>query len=495
MKARHVVVVGAGVGGLTAALSLARRGVRVTVLERAAEVGGKLRQVDGVDAGPTVFTMKWVFEALFAELGESLEAHLELEPLELLARHAWRSGGTLDLFQDVERTADAIGTFAGAKDAQGYRAFAARSADIYRTLRGPWVTAERPSLVELMRRVGFLNMGALQRTMPFSTLWGALGEFFTDPRVRQLFARYATYVGSSPLQAPATLMLVSHVEQAGTWRLRGGMRKLAQVLQTLGEARGVTFRFGAPVSQVRATAGRATGVVLDGGEVLEADAVVFNGDVAALARGLLGPAAQAGVPPMPAEARSLSAVTWCHRARTSGFALRHHNVFFADDYPEEFEALFRRREVPRAPTVYVCAQDRLGSQPDVSGGERLLVLINAPADGDGTAWSPEALEAQRVNAHALLSQCGLQLDDERPPRATTPADFEQLFPATGGALYGRVNHGAMGSFERLGCRAGLPGLFFAGGSVHPGPGVPMATLSGQLCAARVLADDFGRRPT
>ncbi|MDP3503418.1 MAG: phytoene desaturase family protein [Myxococcales bacterium] len=496
MKNEHVIVVGAGIGGLAAALALSTRGVRVTVIDRAGHPGGKLRQVDGIDAGPTVFTMKWVFDALFSEAGEQLEQHLELEPLTLLARHAWCAGGTLDLFSDVARTADAIGTFAGAAEAKGYRAFVARSAEIYRTLTAPYITAERPSsVVDLMRRVGLSNLGALRRTMPFSTLWDALGEFFHDPRLRQLFARYATYVGSSPLQAPATLMLVSHVEQDGVWRLRGGMHELARALQRLSEARGATYRFSTKVSRLLVTNGRVTGAALENGEALAADSVVFNGDVSALASGLLGPEATTGLKPSPRQGRSLSALTWCVRARTQGFALQHHNVFFAEDSREEFEALFRRREVPRAPTVSVCAQDRVREAgPSPTGLERLLVLINAPADGDRTGWDAAAIAAHRERAHELLLRCGLELKDEAASVATAPTDFEQLFPATGGALYGQANHGSMGSFERQGARGGLPGLFLAGGSVHPGAGVPMAAISGQLCAARVIADDFGRRP-
>lgn len=495
MKSEHVIVVGAGIGGLAAALALSARGVRVTVIDRAAHPGGKLRQVDGIDAGPTVFTMKWVFDALFSEAGEQLEQHLELEPLTLLARHAWRAGGTLDLFSDVARTADAIGAFAGAADAKGYRAFVARSAEIYRTLSAPYITSERPSVVDLMRRVGFANLGALRRTMPFSTLWNALGEFFHDPRLRQLFARYATYVGSSPLLAPATLMLVSHVEQEGVWRLRGGMHQLARVLQTLGEARGATYRFSTPVSRLLTARGRVTGVALESGEQLAADSVIFNGDVSALANGLLGSDAATGLRATSRQARSLSALTWCVRARTQGFGLQHHNVFFAEDYREEFEALFQRREVPRSPTVYVCAQDRASEAgPAPTGLERLLVLINAPPDGDRTDWGSSELAAHRERAHQLLLACGLELKDDQAPVATSPARFEQLFPATGGALYGQANHGSMGSFERQGTRGGLPGLYLAGGSVHPGAGVPMAAISGQLCAARVIADDFGRRP-
>ncbi|MDP3236383.1 MAG: phytoene desaturase family protein [Myxococcales bacterium] len=495
MKKDRVVVIGAGVGGLAAAIDLSRRGVEVTVVERAATPGGKLRQVDGIDAGPTVFTMRWAFDGLFADAGETLADHLTLEPIDVLARHAWAGGARLDLFPDIEQTADAIGAFASARDAQGYRDFCARAKEIYQTLAPSFIGAERPSPLELVTRVGLGKLDLLWRTMPFSSLWDALEGYFVDPRLRQLFGRYATYVGSSPLQIPATLMLVAHVEREGLWRVHGGMYEIARALHRLAEARGARFMFGAEVKEVLVSGGRASGVLLADGEQLSADAVVFNGDVSALGSGLLGAPAMAAAPATPVKARSLSAVTWCMHAQATGFPLLHHNVFFGHDYADEFDAIFRRRGITAAPTVYLAAQDRDGSSaPKTEGVERMLVLINAPADGDSHVYDAETLQALSERALELLSQCGLQLSPARTV-GFGPSAFEELFPSSGGALYGRANHGFLGTFERLGAVTGLPGLYAAGGSVHPGPGVPMAVLSARLCAARVCEDHFGRAPS
>ena len=490
MGTEHVIVVGAGMGGLASALDLSRRGLKVTVVDTAAGPGGKMRVVDGMDAGPTVFTMRWVFDGLFEDAGETLAGHLELEPMELLARHAWTTGGQLDLFPDVERSADAIGRFASADDARGYRAFAARCEEMYRTLVQPFIAAEKPSSVELVRRVGLSNLEALWRTMPLTTLWDALGQFFKDARLRQLFGRYATYVGSSPMLTPATLMLVAHVERSGLYRVIGGMNRVAKVMEHLARARGATFRYGTKVSQILVERGRAVGVQLETGERLEADAVVFNGDVSAVATGLLGPTVSSAAKATPREARALSAVTWCMSAKTHGFPLGHHNVFFGERYDDEFDAIFRRREITERPTVYLCAQDRDGSvAPRVNGAERMLLLVNAPPDGDVRPDAPEHLDAIWRRTARLLSECGLELDEaSRTTTVTAPSGFERLFPATGGALYGRSNHGFMGTFERPASVSSMPGLYFVGGSVHPGAGVPMAVLSGRLCAERVVRD-------
>jgi 1-hydroxycarotenoid 3,4-desaturase len=492
MAARKVVVVGAGMGGLAAAADLARAGLDVTVIERAASVGGKMRRVQsgglGIDAGPTVFTMRWIFDGLFGDAGQRLEDHLGLIPAETLARHAWQAGGKLDLFADVSRSADAIGDFAGAAEARAYRDFCARSADIYKTLAAPFIAAERPSIPGLVARLGPLGIPALMRTVPMRTLWGALGDHFKDPRLRQLFGRYSTYVGSSPWAAPATLMLIAHVEQQGVWLVRGGIHEVARAIAGLAETSGARFRFGADMARVVVEQGRVTGVELAGGERLAADAVVFNGDISALTD---------EVRPVPATAprkRSLSAVTWCLAARTSGFDLAHHNVFFADDYGAEFEAIFKQRRITQTPTVYLCAQDRgEGSAHPAGTPERLLALINAPADGDkGPLPDAEIADLARRSV-GLMRDCGLEITAADEPVITDPAGFHALFPGSGGALYGRANHGMMGSFARAGARGKVPGLYLAGGSVHPGPGIPMATMSGRIAAARLLADLAGNR--
>lgn len=487
----RVIVVGAGAGGLAAAADLARRGLHVTVCERAASVGGKLRQVSigaaGIDAGPTVFTMRWILEALFADAGHSLDDALRLQRASLLARHAWRTGGRLDLFADPQQSAAAIGEFAGAADARGYLDFCARSAAIYRTLQHSFIAAQRPSPLDLVRRIGLRHANELFRITPFDTMWSALGAHFRDARLRQLFARYATYCGSSPFRAPATLMLVAHVEQDGVWLVDGGMRAVALALARLATGLGAQIRCTAPVAQILVENGRTAGVRLDSGEELRADCVVFNGDVSALGQGLLGPAVSRAADPTPAAARSLSAVTWCLQAATRGFELAHHNVFFGDDYAGEFRAIFERQDVTADPTVYVCAQDRGAAAGTPVGAERLLVLINAPANGDQSDWDPARVAMLRERTEAMLRGCGLELDwQDSNSVATTPQDFARLFPASGGALYGRASDGAMATFRRAAAASRLPGLFLAGGSVHPGPGVPMAVMSGRLAAQRLV---------
>jgi 1-hydroxycarotenoid 3,4-desaturase len=496
LKARKIIVIGAGMGGLAAATDLARLGHDVAVLEKAAYPGGKMRQVDlgghKIDGGPTVFTMSWVFEGLFRDAGETLHEHIELEGADILARHRWcdANGGVsgLDLHGDIEQSIRAIGEFAGKAEGEGYRRFCQASRDIYDTLRVPFIASQKPNPLSLVSRVGFDRLDAMWRTAPHKTMWQALGTYFKDPRLRQLFGRYATYCGSSPFAAPATLMLVAHVEQDGVWRVKGGMASVAYALMQLAQRQGATFAFDAQVERIVVQAGRVVGVVLASGETLKADAIVFNGDISALGTGLLGESVRPAANPVPPPQRSQSALTWCVTAKTKGMTLAHHNVFFSNNYRAEFDDVFKKRAIPTAPTVYVCAQDRGddASAPH-QGIDRLLMLVNAPADGDLRSFDAKEVGAAKESAWRLMSDCGLMIE-EIESVATPPEGFNALFPASGGALYGRANHGPLASFQRPGARSKIAGLYLAGGSVHPGPGIPMAAMSGRLAAAQLLAD-------
>jgi 1-hydroxycarotenoid 3,4-desaturase len=496
----HVVVIGAGVGGLVAAALLGAGGARVTLVEAQDGPGGKLRAlaVNGaqVDAGPTVFTMKPLFEEIFEAAGDDFNARVRTTPAGLLARHAW-GDDRLDLHADPARSEEAIGDFAGAGAAQGYRAFRTQAKRVFDTLDASFLRAGNTNPLGLTWRVGARRFPDMLAIRPYESLWKVLGEYFADQRLRQLFARYATYCGSSPFQSPSTLALIAHVEALGVWLVEGGMHMLARALEGLAAAKGVAFRYGVPVSEILVERGRASGVALTDGTRIAADAVICNADPAALASGRFGAPAKRACRPLKRSARSLSAMVWLAEAETDGFPLTRHNVFFSQDYPAEFAAL-RAGALADHPSVYVCAQDRADNGLGRTGRERLQIIVNAPPRGDTSGFTPSEIELCGRRMEANLARCGLTLR-LRPEamRLLTPRDFESLCPSTGGALYGRASHGWAASFLRQSARTRIPGLYCAGGSTHPGAGVPMAALSGRLAAATLRADlasTFRSRP-
>lgn len=499
MDAR-VVVIGAGIGGLTSAALLAARGADVTVLEKEAWVGGKARRVavDGaaIDGGPTVFTYREVFDEVFAACGTTLEDHVTVNRAEVIARHAWDDSGHLDLYANRDRSIDAVGAFAGAEAARGYRSFTEEAARIFAVLEDPFLRGDKASTpLPMMWRIGPWKLGDMLAMRPFDGMWNALGGHFKDPRLQQLFGRYATYCGSSPFAAPATLMLIAHVEARGVWLIDGGIHALAKAIAGLATQQGARVRTSAAVAEVLTANGRTSGVRLATGEVIPADIVICNGDPGALATGRFGQDAARAVPAIPRAKRSLSALVWYAHAETSGFDLTHHNVFFSRDYAREFRQI-GQGGTPSEPTVYVCATDRGASEHAAppQGRERIQIIVNAPANGDVHDYTPEERARCTQAMMATLKRCGLQLEEPLPHQLMTPQDWEGLFPATGGALYGRASHGWAASFQRQGPRTRLPGLYCTGGATHPAAGVPMAALSGQL-AARVIAKDLASMKT
>ena len=468
----------------------------VTVVEKEATAGGKVRQlgVSGakVDAGPTVFTMRAVIDDIFAAAGANTSDYLTLHKADRIARHAWDADTRLDLFADHARSKDAIGEFAGAKAAAGFDSFSQEARRIFEILDRPFLQDSKTYPPGLMWRIGLWRVGALVAIRPYESLWKVLKEHFDDPRLLQLFGRYTTYCGSSPFQTPATLMLIAHVEAQGVWAIKGGMSALAAGLEKLACEKGVIFRYNAPVSRIDVQNKAVAGVELASGEYLAADKVIFNGDPAALASGLLGAPAARATRKMPAKARSLSALVWLANAKTSGFDLDHHNVFFSDDYEAEVRDI-RSGRPPANPTAYVCALDRGQAGVPENQPERLQIIVNAPANGDTEQYASRERDRCTTDMLARLRACGLQLEDPLPHRLVTPADFATLFPATGGALYGRASHGWAASFLRPGSRTSIRGLYCAGGATHPGAGVPMAALSGRLATQALLSDHISTR--
>ncbi|AWD20260.1 1-hydroxycarotenoid 3,4-desaturase CrtD [Pseudogemmobacter blasticus] len=486
----RVIIIGAGFGGLAAALSARSRGWNVTVVEAADAPGGKartLRTVAGpVDTGPTVLTFRNEFDELFERFGEKLDDHVRLVPQTVLARHFWPDGSTLDLFADPDMTEKAIKKFAGEDEASGFRKFYQLTSGLYKTFRAPVMQSSSPEIPSVAK-AALKSPKLWSALVPGRSLPSLLKAHFKDPRLIQLFGRYATYVGGRPQKTPAVMSLIWQAEANGVWGIDGGMSALAKAVAKLAQRNGVTFRYGTKASKIeRDPTDNTMSVTLETGETLTGKAVIFNGDPAALAEGYLGPQVKNAVPPKAVGPRSLSAQVWAFAATPKGplaAKLGHHNLFFSKRPEAEFDPLLSGKPQDD-PTLYVCAEDRaIGKPPRAL--ERFEIIVNAPAGH----VEPDEAKACALRTFPKLAEMGLTFDP--PPGAnmlTTPTTLEELFPASQGAIYGRSPEGTLAAFAKPQARSQLKGLYLAGGGAHPGAGVPMATRSGKFAADAMVSD-------
>jgi phytoene desaturase len=373
------------------------------------------------------------------------------------------------------------------RDVGGFLRFMAYAQRIYAAVSGPFLLHPFDGPRDLLRPALARDTWKID---PLRTVDRAVRSFFRSPYLRQVFNRYATYNGSSPYRAPATFNLIAYVEFAeGGWYVRGGMYWLAQALERLAARLGVEIRTHTPVERVVARDGAASGVVLEGGQALDASAVVVNADPRYAYARLL--------PDRPGVAARLARL----EPSCSGFilllgvdriyrALAHHNIFFSADYPGEFSAIFDQRIPAPDPTVYVCATSLADPEHAPAGHMNLFVLINAPALDTRANWEQIATGYRDVVVRKLermgLHDLGKHIVYER---IITPAGLQTRYNAPGGAIYGLASNGMFSAFLRPPLRArDTRRLYFVGGGTHPGGGIPLVMLSGRAVAERILAD-------
>ncbi|MGC4764253.1 phytoene desaturase family protein [Micromonospora sp. DT46] len=490
----RIVVVGAGVGGLATAARLAATGHQVTVLERAGTVGGKLgRYVRDTpagafhfDTGPSLLTLPDVFHDLFEATGAKLDEYLDLTPVDPIVRHVFPGGGpALDSCADPAEFAARIGAAFGDRAAADWQRLWRRAARV-------WQASDRDILrrpIDSPRDLAALawRLGDLAAIGPGRTLRGLGRRHLSDPRLRMLLDRYATYTGADPRRAPAALVAVPYAELTfGGWYLRGGLGTLADALLTRCLDLGVVVRTGATVTRIDAAGGRVHGVRLRGVTApVPADVVVANVDALTLYRDLLpSPRRLTGLTD-----RSLAGFVLL-LGLTGDSGLAHHNVFFPGDYDAEFDAVFGHpgrgvRARPAAdPTVFVTVANDPVVRP--AGHEAWFVLVNAPRHGTATGavdWRrPGLAEAYADRVLDVLAERGVDVRDRLVFREVrTPADLDDATGAPGGSIYGTA-----GGLLRPANRGPAHGLWLVGGSSHPGGGLPMVTLS-----AQIVADDIG----
>lgn len=491
----HVAVVGAGLGGIGAAVRLAAQGHRVTLVEKNATPGGKLNLVEAggfrFDTGPSLVTLPGVLSETFHAAGRRMEDYLTLEPLEPICRYRYRDGSSLDISSHLPRLVAEVGGFAPG-DVTGLFRFMAYARRMFERAGPVFLLRERPRLLDLISRRG---LDAL-RVDAHISMDRAVRRFFKDPRMVQLFDRYATYNGSSPFKAPATLAMIPYLEiVGGGYYVKGGLYRIVEALMEVARELGVRFMPECEVEQINLepnrgfSGGRATGLRLKDGSDLRAEAVIVNADpMYAYAR---------LVPEIFRDERLLKRMQRLEPS-CSGFVLllgvrgdypelAHHNIYFSRDYRSEFDYIFERREPAPDPTIYVACTSKSDPTQAPPGHSNLFVLVNAPALSPDIYW-PARRDLYRDHILGCLESCGLRGLRERIvfQETITPLDFQEKYNAWQGSLYGLSSNSRSTAFLRPPNRApGVSNLFFVGGSVHPGGGIPLVLLSARLVSRLV----------
>lgn len=488
---KPIIVIGAGIGGLSAAIRLAAAGKRVIVLEKNARVGGKMSELtqDGFrwDTGPSVITMRHVLEDVFRSAGRSLYEYITLMPVEPLTRYFYPDGVVLDASRELSRMIAQIEALEP-RDVEGYLAYLAYAARLHR-ITGPVFIYNRPPSLASFVRVPIQDW---LKADPFRTMHDAIKSFIKSPHLQQLLGRFATYVGGSPYAAPATLNVIAHVElTGGVWYPTGGVYQIAEGMARLAEELGVEISTHTSVRQILVEGNHVTGVQLDSGVTMMAETILANVDVTTAYQHLLQPSEK-----VTKRLASLKKF----EASCSGFILllgvdgiypqlAHHNIFFSEDYKAEFDSIFVKGQPPMDPTIYVSITSKTDANHAPPGCENWFVLINAPANSPKYDWSAN----KNYYRNLVLERLALAGVDVRGKIVTeqilTPIDLEQMSGAWRGALYGPSPNNKWTAFRRPHNRVPTPhGLYFTGGTTHPGGGVQMVTLSGKVAAELILED-------
>jgi len=487
-------VIGGGLGGLAAACVLAARGHRVVLFEKNAWMGGKAAVLEEAgyrfDMGPTILTIPEVLRRIFAEAGRSLDDELDLVRLDPQWRCFYEDGAVLDLQANVDQMATTLERFSPGSSA-GYRSFLTFSERMHSISDRFFFWKSVGGLRDMIDfKAGFqpkMLADILAMRMGRSVA-GTVRKYVPEPRIAQMLDHFTQYVGSSPAGSPAVLCGIAHMQTAeGIWYPRGGTRAVPQALTRLAEDLGVDLRPGTGVRRLLVEGRRVTGLETDAGENIAFDRIVSNADSVRTHAELLDPQS----PPAKRfrkrrtyEPACSGVVLYLGLDRAYDHLL-HHNFVFSRDPEAEFHAIYQNGEPAPDPTCYVCAPARTEPEVAPAGGEALYVLVHAPYLRPHHVWK-EMYPAYRQVILDKLARCAAMPDLESRIRFEsylTPQDIHDRYHVLDGAIYGLASHGKwVGAFKPANRSRDLEGLYLAGGSAHPGPGMPMALMSGWIAA-------------
>jgi diapolycopene oxygenase len=506
-------VIGSGIGGISSAIRLANKGYRVTVFEQSSKAGGKISELRlgafRFDTGPSLFTLPELVDELFFLCGRDPRDYFNYMPLEASCKYFWNDGTNLTAWSNTHRFARELHEKTGVDPSLTIR-FLEKCKKLYD------LTAEVFLFNSFHRPANFLkpayrrSLKNLHSLDAFTTMHRRNEKWFRHPKGVQLFDRYATYNGSSPYKTPATLNVIAHLEHnLGAWFPEKGMYDIAVSLQKLAEDMNVEFRFNSRVEQIIVNnspyksppnppqpkrgkklwsfigSKKVTGLLIDG-KVYSYDLVVSDVDVENLYKHLLPgetlPARQRK------QERSSSALIfyWCINKSFDRLGL--HNILFADDYKQEFDLLFDKRSITYDPTVYIFISSKAVITDAPENTENWYVMINAP-ENTGQNWD-EMVKETRKN---IIRKINFMLETNIEQYIITeaiadPRSIEKDTASTNGSLYGLSSNGMFAAFNRHpNFKKKYKNLYFVGGSVHPGGGIPLCLASAKIIDQEIQA--------
>lgn len=481
-----IVIIGAGLGGLAAALRLTGAGRRVTVLERAAEPGGRagVLRTGGYsfDTGPTVLTMPELIDEALSWVGERLADRLELLPLLPAYRANFADGSSIDVHTDPDRMEQEIARVASAADAAGYRRLVEYLRRLYRLEQRNFIDRNLDSPVQLVGSAGLrlLAMGGLRRLAP------KIGQYLADERLRRIFSFQAMYAGLAPQDALAIYAVIAYMDTvAGVYFPRGGMHALPRALADAAAEHGAEFRYGTRASRIEVSGGRARAVHTTDGERIPADVVVVNADLPTAYRELLEPQ---HAPRRLDRLRYSPSCLLLHAGSSHGYPeLAHHTIFFGQAWRSTFTEIIDRGRLMSDPSFLVSNPSRTDPSLAPAGRHSYYVLFPTPNAQAALDW-PRITAAYREEIHGCLHARGLAdfADHLEVEVTVTPDDWQAQGLAAGAPFAAAHTLRQSGPFRFPTLDRGIENLVFCGSNSQPGVGVPMVLLSGKLAAERIL---------
>lgn len=491
---KKIAIIGGGLGGISAALYLSKYGYEIDIFEKNEKLGGKLNYTSNsgfyFDLGPSLLTMPFVVEDIFRHIGRNIEDYLEVVKLDNICRYFWSDGVVLDADSNISKFKENIKQISEL-DADNLSKFLDYSKTIYDLTADTFLFGPFMEWSELFKLKNYKTLLQLNKIDSNRTMQTAINSFFASNKLRQLFGRYATYNGSNPYSAPATLNIIPHVEYTlGSFYIKGGMYKLGEVLEKLLIEQNVNIHTNTEVSKILTSGKKVRGIeIKESKEIkhLDYDYVISNSDIVHTNENLIID-------------KKLTKNYTKYEPSLSGFVLilginktfdnlKHHNILFSDDYKKEFDTIFQELDIPIDPTIYISITKKTDDTHAPIGAENWFILLNMPYNSNKINWDVKKTEVRDLIIKKL-KKFGFDIEDDIMfEQSITPTEMESMYLTNKGSIYGLSSNSKFSAFLRQSNRnKKIENLYHVGGSVHPGGGIPLVILSGKIASELVLSN-------